>query len=234
MRREKRKRETAYTRYSYLIIFILLLILFQAIWHILLHEPYRGNDIIMEMVQTIMREGFDYTSNPLTGMPDTAGAPTRWRILVLPYMYAYFAKWTGINPATLIFELVPILVLLVSYLIYAEIAKVIYSESPFKQCLFMLFVVLARWFGNYVPGTESALVLQSGYEGDAIRVAILMPLALWACMKNKWWLVLLCMVAEVATVWTFYGLGYVFLIALLMLGIKGMLKIVERRRAANG
>ncbi len=234
MKREKGKKETAYTRYSHLITLIVLLILFQAIWHILLHEPYRGADITMETVQTIMREGYNYTSNPLTGMPDTAGAPTRWRILILPYVYAYFAEFTGISPATLVYELVPIFVLFVSYLIYGEISKVIYPESPFKQCMFMLFVVLARWFGNYMAGTESALLLQSGYEGDAIRVAILMPLTLWACMKNKWWIVLLCMVAEVAIVWTLYGLGYVFLIAVVMLVIKGILKIVECRRATNG
>ncbi|MBQ7359860.1 MAG: hypothetical protein IJW63_07195 [Lachnospiraceae bacterium] len=233
MRREKGKKETAYTRYSYLITFILLLILFQAIWHILLHEPYRGADITMETVQTIMREGYDYTSNPLTGMKDSAGAPTRWKILILPYVYAYMAEWTGISPATLVYELVPILVLLLSYLIYAELSKVIYPESPFKQCMFMLFVVLARWFGNYVTGTESALLLHSGYEGDAIRVAILMPLALWACLKNKWWVVLLCMAAEVAIVWTLYGLGYVFLIAVMVLVIKGVLKIVECRRTTN-
>ena len=227
------KKETAYTRYSHLIALIVLLILFQAIWNILLHAPYRGGDITMETVQTILREGYGYTSNPLTGMPDTAGAPTRWKILVLPYVYATICDFTGIAPATLVYELVPILVLFVSYLIYAELAKLIYAESPYRQCVFMLFVVVARWFGDYLAGTESALVLHSGYEGDAIRVAILMPLALWACLKNKWWLVALCMLAEVAIVWTFYGVGYVVLIAVLVLAVKGILKWTEGRRMRN-
>lgn len=233
MKRSKGKKETAYTRYSHLITMILLLILFQAIWHILLHEPYRGMDITMETVQTILREGYNYSSNPLTGMPDTAGAPTRWKILVLPYVYATIADFTGISPATLVYELVPIFVLLISYLIYAELAKVIYSESPYKQCIFMLFLVVARFFGNYLMETESAFLFHCGYEGDAIRVAILMPLALWACLKNKWWLVILCMLAEVAIVWTFYGLGYVFLIAVVTLLIKGVLRIIESRRVEN-
>ena len=131
------------------------------------------------------------------------------------------------------YELVPIFVLLISYLIYAELAKVIYSESPYKQCIFMLFLVVARFFGNYLMETESAFLFHCGYEGDAIRVAILMPLALWACLKNKWWLVILCMLAEVAIVWTFYGLGYVFLIAVVTLLIKGVLRIIESRRAEN-
>jgi bacteriorhodopsin len=41
------------------------------------------------------------------------------------------------------------------------------------------------------------------------------------------------MLAEVAIVWTFYGLGYVFLIAVVMLLVKGLLKLVESRRAAD-
>lgn len=227
------KKETAYTRYSHLIALIGLLVLFQAVWHILLHEPYRGGDITMETVQTIMREGYNYTSNPLTGMPDTAGSPTRWRILMLPYVYATICDVTGVAPATLVYELVPLVVLFVSYLIYAELAKVIFAESPYKQCVFMLFVVVARWFGDYLAGTESALLLHTGYEGDTIRVAILMPLALFACLKDKWWLVVLCMLAEAAIVWTLYGLGYVFLIAVLTFAVKSMLKFVEHRRLAN-
>jgi len=228
-----KRKETAYTKYSHLIAVIVLLILFQAVWNILLHEPYRGGDITMETVQTILREGYNYTSNPLTGMPDTAGAPTRWKILVLPFVYATICDVTGIAPATLIYELVPILVLFVSYLVYTELAKVIYPESPYRQCVFMLFVVVARWFGDYLAETESALLLHSGYEGDAIRVAILMPLALWACLKNKWWLAILCMLAEVAIVWTFYGLGYVFLMSVIFLVVKGILALVERRRTTN-
>ena len=152
---------------------------------------------------------------------------------MLPYVYATVADLTGITPAVLLYILVPVFVLLVSYLIYAEISKLIFPDSVHKQCLFMLFVVLMRWFGDYLTETESALVFHSGYEPDAIRVAVLMPLALWACMKNKWWLVVLCMLAEAAIVWTFYGLGYVFLIAVVMLVIKAILKIQECRRAAD-
>lgn len=233
MKLSKSKKVTAYTRYSHMITLIFILILFQAVWHILLHEPYRGMDITMETVQTILCEGYQYTSNPLTGMTDTAGAPTRWRILVLPYVYATIADVTGISPATLVYELVPILVLLLSYLIYVEIAKTIYPESIYKQCIFMLFLVVARFFGDYLTETDGAFLFHCGYEGDAIRVVILMPLALWACLKNKWWLVILCMLAEAAIVWTFYGLGYVFLLAIVMLVIKGILKIVESRRAKN-
>ena len=233
MKRGLGKKETAYTRYSHLITLIFLLVLFQAVWHILLHEPYRGGDITMETVQTILKEGYNYTSNPLTGMPDVAGAPTRWKILVLPFVYATICDVTGMAPATLVYELIPVVVLLSSYLIYLEIGKVIFAESPYKQCVFMLFVVVARWFGNYLVGTESALLFHSGYEGDAIRVAILMPLALLGCLKNQWWLVILCMLAEVAIVWTLYGLGYVFLIAVVMLLVKGLLKLVESRRAAD-
>lgn len=233
MKRSIGKKETAYTRYSHLITLLFVLVLLQAVWNILLHEPYRGNDITMETVQTIMREGYNYTSNPLTGMPDTAGAPTRWKILVLPFVYATICDVTGIAPATVVFELVPMVVLLVSYLIYLELAKVIFAESPYKQCVFMLSLVIARWFGDYLAGTESALVLHSGYEGDAIRVAILLPLALLGAIKNQWWLVVLCMLAEVAIVWTFYGLGYVFLLAVVMAFVKITLKRVEARREAD-
>lgn len=217
-------------RYPILVLSIVLIILFQIIWNFYMHEPYRKTDITTETVQTMLQEGFSNNINPMTGQPYTDGAPTRFRILVLPYVYAVICKITGILPQTLLYEWVPALVLIGSYIIYARFAAYLFKGNAKKQCLFMLFTALLYQFGNYAPVTDSFRLFHTGYEGTTIRAAILLPLALLSCLKGKWWLAAVCAIIEAAVVWTFYGFGYTVLIIAVTIAIRSFTKLYEKRR----
>lgn len=207
-----------------------LLILFQIIWNFYMHEPYRQTDITMETVQTIMQEGFSYQTNPMTGMPYTQGAPTRWKLLVLPYFYAGICSLTGIQPHTLIYEWVPMIVLILSYAVYAGFAGYLFPADSKKQCIFILIVALLYQFGDFAPVTDSFRLFHTGYEGTAIRAAVLLPLALLSSLKGRWWLAAVCAFVEAAIVWTLYGMGYTVLIILGVAAVKAASGLYEKRR----
>jgi len=225
------KKKTIFQEYPYWCLATAALMLFQIIWHFYMHEPWREWDITAETVQTMLKEGLFSGINPMTGRPYTAGVPTRYKLLVLPYVYTVICKVTGIAPQTLLFEVVPAIVLLISYFVYSRWAVFLFPEERKKQCIFMLLVALIYHMGDYAFVTEAFRLFHVGYEGTSIRAAVIIPWVILACLKRKWWQVILCVLAETAIVWTNYGLGYSLFIAALFIAYYFAEKILEKRRA---
>ncbi|MGN1148059.1 MAG: DUF6077 domain-containing protein, partial [Lachnospiraceae bacterium] len=216
--------------YPYRFLGIFLLITLQIIWNYWMHVPYLKGDITGETVQTILTTDSIYTLNPMTGSEFTAGMPMRLKILVLPTLYAAICKWTGIPVQILLYSIVPGIVLVLSYLVYSRWAVYLFPADGKKQTMFMLFVVLVYQFGCYSAGMDSFLIFFRGWQGAAFRAGIILPYALLCCLQEKWKSVLLCLLAEVCVVWTFYGLGYTFVYVLVVLGIKLVHSLLDRRR----
>lgn len=225
------KKKTLFQEYPFWCLATVAFILFQIIWHFYMHEPWRQFDITLETVQTMLKEGFGSSVNPMTGRRYALGAPARYKILVLPYVYTLICKVTGILPQTLLFELVPTLVLIVSYFVYSRWAAYLFPDERKKQCIFMLFVALIYHMGDYAYVSEAFRVFHTGYEGTSIRAVIIIPWVILACLKKKWWQVVLCVLFETAIVWTNYGLGYSVLIAALFIFYYAGVKVLGKRRA---
>ncbi len=226
------KKKTIFQESPFWCLATAALILFQIIWHFYMHEPWREMDITLETVQTMLKEGLFSNVNPMTGSPYTAGVPTRYKILVLPYVYTLICKVTGVSPQTLLFEMVPTVVLLISYFIYTRWAVFLFSPSRKKQCVFMMFVALYYHMGDYANVAEAFRLFYIGYEGTTIRAVVIIPWVILACMKRKWWQVALCVILEASLVWTLYGLGYSALIGAGFAAYYTGVKILEKRRAA--
>lgn len=213
----------------YRLFFIGILILLQFLWNDLMHVPNLQGDITAETVQTFLTSDGIYTVNPLTGTAFFEGMPLRIRILSLPTLYAAVCKWTSLSPMTFCYSIVPCAVLLLSYLVYTRWAVYLFPNEAKKQVNFMLFVVLLYQFGCYGALTDSTLVFFHGWQGEALRVAVLLPYALLCALQDKWRQVVLCLLAEVCIVWTLYGLGYVAVIAVVVFAIKGVCSLKKRR-----
>lgn len=192
------------------------LVLFQIIWNFLLRGPYVEGDLTIETVQTILATDTVYQYNPLTGEAFTAGMPSRLKLLVLPVLYSALVKWTGLPAQKVVYELVPVCTLCLSYLVYGCWSKVVFPNSREKQCRFVLFVAVLYQFGAYGPLSDGMRVLQSGFTGESIRALVLLPYVLLSCMQRKWLQAVLGALAEACVVWTLYGLGYSVVMILCM------------------
>lgn len=206
------------------------LIIFQIIWNYYMHVPYLKNDITGETVQTMLASDGIYTVNPMTGFFFEEGMPLRLRILCLPTLYAAVCRFTGIPAQTLVYSIVPMLVLLLSYLVYSRYAAWFFPKEEKKQLLFMLFVVLLYQLGSYGTVTDSFFLFFRGFQGAAYRACVILPYALLCSLKGKWKSVILCALAEVCVVWTFYGLGYTVIVAGVVLSLKGIQTFLEAKK----
>lgn len=206
-----------------------LIIVLQMVWYYWIQEPYIKADITGEIVQTMLAADSIYEINPLTGQAFSAGMPMRLKILVLPTIFASVCKWTGIPAVTVCYSVVPGIVLLLSYTVYLGWAEYLFPQEEKKRVLFLLFTVLVYQFGAYSRPMDSFLLFFGGFQGEAFRTGIILPYALLCCLRRKWKGVLLCLLAEICVVWTFYGLGYTAVTVVVYAGVRLLCDRIDRR-----
>ena len=223
---EKHAAQGAAARHSCIFLLAGLLVILQMVWYYWAHVPYIQNDITGETVQTILASDRLYALNPLTGRDFSAGMPMRLKILVLPTFYAFVCRLTGWSAMTVCYSLMPCVVLLLSYTVYLGWAEYLFSSDEKKRLLFLGFVMMIYQFGAYALPMDGYTLLFGGYQGEAVRTGVLLPYALLCCLRGRWRGLLLCLLAEVCVVWTFYGLGYVAVTALLY----GVVRLLLRRQ----
>lgn len=197
-----------------------LIVILQMVWYYLMHLPYLKNDITGETVQTMLAANSIYEVNPLTGQAFSAGMPMRLKILVLPTLFAFICRFTGISVITLCYSVIPCIMLLLSYTVYLGWAEYLFPGEGKKRILFLYFTVIIYQFGAYSLPMDGYSLFYGGFQGEAFRTGVLLPYTLLCCLRGRWKGVLLCLLAEVCVVWTFYGLGYAAVTAALCGGVK--------------
>lgn len=207
-----------------------LIVILQMVWYYLMHLPYLKNDITGETVQTILAVNSIYEVNPLTGQAFSAGMPMRLKILVLPTLFAFICRVTGMPVITLCYSVIPCVVLLLSYTVYLGWAEYLFPEEGKKRILFLYFTVLIYQFGAYSLPMDGYSLFFGGFQGEAVRTGVILPYALLCCLRGRWKGVLLCLLAEACVVWTFYGLGYTAVTAALYGGVRLLSLWMNRRK----
>ena len=208
-----------------------LLALSQLIYIVMSQEVYRQGDMTVETVNSFLDSNTIYQVNPLTGQAYETGIPLRLRILCLPTLYGILCSTFGLSAVQLVWGLVPVFTLAGAYLAYFGIAKRLFAGSAAKRGIFLAAAALLLWAGDYMYGMDGFGLLHSGFRGVVIRSLVLLPYTFDLCMRKKWKLVVLCILAEACMVWTLYGMGACLFAAAGMFAIQ---KLLEKRKERTG
>lgn len=203
----------ASARRKILQLLFVLMVISQLIFVGIGNAIYRQGDMTVETVGSFLASDGIYHVNPLTGMPYTEGMPLRLKILCLPTLYGSLCKWTGLSPALVVQRIVPMAVLLSSYVAFSVLGRTLFPEDAEKRAWFLFLVSFLLWVGAYRYGMEGFDLLCCGYRGVAIRGGVLLPWTVSLCLRRRRLEVLLCVLAEACIVWTFYGLGMCLAVA---------------------
>ncbi len=202
------------SKLNILITVFAVLLLIQATFIIVNRGGFVSNDITCETVNTMLETGTFYKMNALTG--EAVEIPDRLKILVLPYIFAFVSKITGIMPNTVIFVIAPLVVLTLSYLAVFYLGKAIFTEKN-NLWMYMVIVSCLNLFGAYGPGVWGFSLLYAGWQGTTVRMCILVPLCMGFALRKRYLHCLMCMALETVTVWTGWGIGYCFIITIVIL-----------------
>lgn len=209
-RRVQTREQMLYFVFGAMVLIQLLLIVTEQ-------KVYPTGDMTAETVNSILDTNAIYQVNPLTGQSYTLGMPMRLKILCLPALYAICCDLFGMSAVQVVWTVVPALTLLGSYLSFFTVAKGLFAEDVRKRGIFMMFVALLLWVGDYMYGMDGFGVQYGGFRGVTIRMAILLPYTFGLILRRKWKLVPLCILAEACIVWTLYGMGACLLVTVGML-----------------
>lgn len=182
---------------------------------------YVDGDLTLETVVSFLERDALYEINPMTGRPYVLGIPSRLKILCLPSLYGALCSMFALEPATLVIKMIPVLILLGSYLAYYTLAKYFFPEDAWKRGVFLGITALLLGVGDYLYGMDGFGLLHSGFRGVTIRGAVLLPYLFSLLLRRKYKLVPLCILAEACIVWTLYGAGACVAVTAGMLAVRG-------------
>lgn len=207
------KESKSYLLYQVLTVLAGILILIQMIVMSVETPVYLEGDMTLESVNSFLASDAVYQVNPLTGTAFEIGMPLRIQVLSLPTLYGSISYLFHIDAKWAVWTIVPVFVLGCGYLVSFQIGGILFSKSKTRQVCFLIFVILLMWAGDYCYGMDGFNILHSGFRGVSIRGMVLVPYTISAALRKRWKLAVLCILAEICMVWTFYGMGVCLLVA---------------------
>ena len=202
-----------------------------TIYHFMAGYVPQFQDATYEIVLGNVKSGKIMSVHPFLGTETDAAMPMRMRILGLSSFYSALITISKQSAYTIMCKVAPLAFWALSILIYWEFSKELFKENPEKRWIFIsvvAFVYLATSGGEGLVGNR---LFYSGFSGETIRAAVLMPYTLYVSWQKRWCLAGLAVLAEACLVWTTFGVGYCFLIAAGMFFVHWVLDRRERHAA---
>lgn len=190
--KEMRKQwKTASIHVSGLTLALILLFLMQA-GRFLMLMPDVSDDFTAETVNTTLQSDLIYENHP--GMGDTFayGITFRGKLVSLPLFYAYLkGLFSGgelfpCHAAVLVYRIIPIWGLLLSYMVYGLWADVFFGNTDTSRdrvALFFIGLGFINIFGAYSEDSILYYQMHRGFRGETIVFAVLIPYTIYLCWQ---------------------------------------------------
>ncbi|MCM1118638.1 MAG: DUF6077 domain-containing protein [bacterium] len=215
----------------------LLLVLIQAVYLYCMPALGVSGDIMVETVCSFQASDGIYQVNPLTGQAFVQGLSMRYQILGLPTLYTFLAASFGVEGALFVWNLIPVVVLAGTYMVYYRIARLLFGDDLRRKYLFLIIVALIFWCGEGAPWLDGYAALHSAWTGSSIRNLILLPyalsLGLERDLRHTWPEMALCVLTEACVCRTFNGLGLCLLLLVLLLLLDRLWSIKRLREGRS-
>lgn len=123
---------------------------------------------------TAQQSGTMYKYLPYTGW--TTSLDARHALAVFPMWVAFVAVRTNIHATIVSHAILPLVLIPLSYLIYYEIAKVLFAERKANIPVFMIIMGMFQMFGNVSIYTNETFFLTRTWQGKAVVCSIIIPM----------------------------------------------------------
>lgn len=184
-----------------------ILVVMQLLYLLCNAGVYMKGDMTVETVGSFLQTDGLYQVDPMTGQAYAEGIPVRLKILCLPALYGVMCRLSGLEPETVVTAAVPVWIFVSAYAAFSCVGKSLFPESRKKRICFLIAVVIIIWAECSFYSLDGFGLLYCGYRGVTIRNLVLLPCLISLCLRKRWGLAVLCILAEGCIVWTFYGLG---------------------------
>ena len=220
------KKQLTWRKGDKLLYFAMMGVFSLVVLRVILGVDILRDDIVLETVNTTIKNGSMFTHHPLTGMLMDGGMIASKKIVTLPLFYAALINLMGIEADIFLYSIVSVWVVGCSY--YASMLLFTKLTTATRSKIYSYFTVfgLLLLAGDYHKSTLSYRLLYQGYDGMTICFAVLMPYLLYVifswykqeCEEEKTtigmriaYLLKIALVFATSMVITGLGTGFLFL-----------------------
>lgn len=172
-----------------------------------------------------------YQYNAYTGKAYKT-APARYVLAAWPLLLAVLSKLTSYQPAVLAHTVLPGIIVLWAYVIYALWGGRLFPGDKEKQSLFLLFVIILLSFSGYSKYSSATFLFIRSWQGKAVLTGVGLPAltySAWEAMKENGgkvaWFMMSCTVASTCL---FSSMGVV--LSIILVGCCGFVGAVRRKK----
>lgn len=161
-------------------IFILIVI-FQIVMSVCM--AFSDGDDAYYMPISAITEVSDsmYHINPYTG--EYAQLDVRHALAPFPIWIAFLSRISGIHATILSQSVLGGVLILICYLIYSRIAKILFADNKDGIPYFMLLVSILEIYGNYSFYTAETFLLTRTSQGKAVLANLVIPFLFWCLLQ---------------------------------------------------
>ncbi len=172
-------KESPFDRWEgWFFLFIFLLLVGVQLYMAFTRASFDGDDAYYG-VQSLMAQQTDtlYRINPNNGRSTPLDA--RHALALFPIWEAFVGTMCGVHATIMAHSVVPLVLIPLSYLIYAEIAKIVFADRKALRPLFLVFMALWQMFGNVSIYTTETFFLTRTWQGKSFAGNFVLPAVLW-------------------------------------------------------
>ncbi len=155
-----------------------------------------GALLILQMVMSVVMSSFDgddayyvvesllaqqadvmNTILPYTGM--TTALDIRHALAVITMWIAFVARESDVHATIISHSVIPVIFIPLVYLVYVEIARILFRRRQEIIPVFMIIVSVLMLFGNVSIYTPATFFLTRTWQGKALVCNLVFPLILW-------------------------------------------------------
>ena len=154
-----------------------VLVLFQMVMSVVM-ASFDGDDAYY-VVESLLAQQADVMNTilPYTGM--STALDIRHALAVITMWIAFVARMSGIHATIVSHSVIPLLVIPLVYLVYIEIAKILFRRRQEIVPVFMLIIAVLMMFGNVSIYTPATFFLTRTWQGKALICNLVFPLIFW-------------------------------------------------------
>lgn len=142
------------------------------------YTSFDGDDAYYVTESLLAQEaGVMYRILPYTG--GSTGLDVRHALAVFPMWIAFIAARSGIHATVVSHLVMPLLLILLTYLLYFQIGKVLFYDKYVNLPVFMIVMGMFQIFGNVSIYTNETFFLTRTWQGKSVAGSLVIPAFFW-------------------------------------------------------
>ena len=157
-------------------IFIAIMI-FQMVMSVVM-ASFDGDDAYF-VVESLLAQEVDVMNTILPYTGTSTALDIRHALAVITMWDAFIAKMSGIHATIVAHSVIPLFVIPLVYLVYIEIARILFRSRQQVIPVFMIIVSFLLMFGNVSIYTPATFFLMRTWQGKALVANLVFPMIIW-------------------------------------------------------